>query len=78
MMVSETAAQRQFMEEYPETGSMIDLCQPRKIADALKTAHAERAALHQKRQATWQLAHDRLHWEKESEVLVALVKEITQ
>jgi len=52
---------------------LIDLCQPRTIADALKNAHAERAVLHQKRQATWQLAHDRLHWEKESEVLVELV-----
>ena len=78
MMVSETAAQRQFLEEFPETGSLIDLHKPQTIADALKKAHAERAALHQKRQATWQLAHDRLHWQKESEVLVELVKEIMQ
>ena len=78
MMVSETAAQRQFLEEFPETGYLIDLRKPRTIADALKKAHAERAALHQKRQATWQLAHDRLHWKKESEVLVELVKEVMQ
>jgi len=44
----------------------------------LKNAYVERAALHQKRQATWQLAHDRLHWEQESEVLVELVKEMMQ
>ena len=73
MMVSETAAQRQFLEEYPETGSLIDLRQPRTIADALKNAHIERTTLHQKRQATWRLAHERLNWEKESEVLVELV-----
>jgi hypothetical protein len=74
MMVSETTSQRQFIVEFPETGFLVNLAKPSSIADALVWAHTNRHELYLKRKAAWTLANDRLHWEKESEVLVDLVR----
>ena len=61
------------MREFPDAGELIDLNEPKTIADALEEAIEKRDELLQKRQLAWQLGDTVLNWEKESEVLVGFV-----
>lgn len=78
MLVSKTKGQLQFMDEFPSSGTIIDLKNPQTIADAITDAFENRAALLEKRQTNWALAKRELNWEKESRVLVNLVEQILQ
>ena len=71
--ISKTPAQEQFLQEFPDAGELIDLNEPKTIADALGVAFEKRDELLQKRQRAWQLGDTALNWEKESEVLVGFV-----
>ena len=71
--ISKTPAQEQFLREFPDAGELIDLNEPKTIADALGVAFEKRDELLQKRQRAWQLGDTALNWEKESEVLVGFV-----
>ena len=73
MLISKTPAQEQFLREFPDAGELIDLNEPKTIADALREAFEKRDELLQKRQRAWQLGDAELNWEKESEVLVHFV-----
>jgi len=73
MLISKTPAQGQFLREFPDAGELIDLNEPKTIADALREAFEKRDELLQKRQRAWQLGDAELNWEKESEVLVHFV-----
>ena len=73
MLISKTPAQEQFLREFPNAGELIDLNEPKTIADALGEAFEKRDQLLQKRQRAWQLGDTALNWEKESEVLVGFV-----
>lgn len=75
MLVSKTEAQIDFIQEYPDVGEIIDLEQPNSIADALKEAYRNRAALLEKRKAAWVLGRKQLNWELESGVLIEVVKQ---
>ena len=76
MLVSKTKGQLQFMDEFPASGTIIDLKDPQTIADAITDAFENRDALLEKRQNNWELAKRELNWEKESRVLVELVETI--
>ena len=73
MLISKTPAQEQFLREFPDAGELIDLNEPKTIADALGEAFEKRDQLLQKRRRAWQLGDTELNWEVESEVLVGFV-----
>ena len=77
MLASETAAQLDFLKEWPETGKSINLTDPSSIADALIGAHQERNALLENRKKAWHCAQTTLNWEAESKPLVELVQSLT-
>lgn len=74
MFASRTQGQEQFLSEYPVTGQLIDLDEPRSIGTAIREAYGNREELLRKREQTWQLAKDDLNWETESKVLVNVVE----
>ena len=75
-LASKTAAQVQFMEEFPTAGELVDLNDPEFMANALKELHENRSALLEKRIQAWELARTKLNWELESQTLLSLVDDI--
>jgi len=73
ILASHTAAQFQFLEEWPQTGQNIQLDKPDSIAQALDHAFHHREDLLGKRKQTWSLAKSRLNWETECQPLLDLV-----
>ena len=75
-LASHTRSQAQFIEEHPEAGMVFQSNED--LIRLLRewTEHPE--ALKEKRKAAWQLGHDTLNWETESQKLVTLVDEILQ
>ena len=74
MLASETAAQLDFLKEWPDTGQSINLTDPSSIANALTGAHQQRYELLENRKKAWQCAQTTLNWESESKPLVELVQ----
>ena len=74
MLVSHTASQEQFLTEWPETGTLIDLNTPATIANQLKWCFENREELLARRKASWKLASDTLNWEVESRGLIDVVE----
>ena len=70
MLVSHTASQEQFLTEWPETGTLIDLKTPATIANQLKWCFENREELLARRK----LASDTLNWEVESRGLIDVVE----
>ena len=75
MLASQTTAQHQFLEEWPQTGQTIQLDQPESIAKALHHAFHHREDLLIKRKQTWSLAKSLLNWEAECQPLIRLVRQ---
>jgi len=75
MLVSKTDAQIDFLQEFPQAGEIIDLEQAQSIAQALNEAYNDRAALLEKRKASWALGKTKLNWERESVVLIEAVNQ---
>lgn len=75
-LASKTAAQVQFMEEFPQAGELVDLNDPESMANALKELHENRSVLLEKRIQAWELAKTELNWELESQTLLSLVDDI--
>jgi hypothetical protein len=73
MFASRTKSQAQFLDEFPVTGQLIDLHDPKSIASAIEGAFENREDLWQQRTETWTLAREQLNWEEESEVLINTV-----
>jgi hypothetical protein len=73
MFASQTKSQAQFLDEFPATGQLIELQNPKSIASAIEGAFENREDLWQQRTETWTLAREQLNWEKESEVLINTV-----
>ena len=71
-LASKTAAQVQFMEEFPTAGELVDLNDPEFMANALKELHENRSVLLEKRIQAWELARTKLNWELESQTLLSL------
>lgn len=72
--ISKTPAQEQFLQEFPDTGQLIDLNKPDSIAESLRFAFENRDELLQNRQRAWQLGDTALNWEQESKVLVDFIE----
>ena len=77
-LISNTPGQLDFHREYPETGEIIDLDDPKSTVKILRLLAANHFELNTKRKAAWQLGHETLNWETESRKLLALVDNIIQ
>jgi len=64
------------MEEHPDAGVVFQSNET--LIQFLREWAQHSEALHQKRKAAWQLGHDTLNWETESEKLLAMVNAILQ
>ena len=76
MLASRTASQAQFLAEFPETGTLIDLMDPHTIAGELREAYRNRTDLLRKRIQAWEAGQTRLNWEVESVGLLEVVNGI--
>ncbi len=78
MFVSQTAAQVDFIQQYPDAGEIIDLNNPQSIASSLFEAYDNRNALLAKREAAWELGRTKLNWEFESQSLLHAINQIIE
>lgn len=78
MLLSETKAQREFLEEFPQLGELIDLKSPTSIAAAIKEVANDRQELKGKRELAWTRARQSLNWEIESAALTKCVQKLIQ
>ena len=77
-LLSKTPGQLNFHREYPETGEIIDLYNPKSSVRILRKLAANHSDLETKRHAAWLLSQTTLNWETESKKLVSLVDQILQ
>jgi hypothetical protein len=75
-LASQTRSQVQFMDEHPEAGVVFESNET--LSQFLKGWAEHPKTLQKRRKAAWQLGHDILNWETESQKLMALVKDILQ
>ena len=75
-LASNTRSQAQFMDEHPDAGVVFESDQ--QLIQFMRGWAEQMEALNQRRKAAWQLGHDTLNWETESEKLVALVNTLIQ
>ena len=64
------------MEEHPEAGVVFS--DGEQLTSILQSLHSNPNELDEKRKAAWQLAHDSLHWETESNKLLELVDSLIE
>ena len=72
-LLSKTTAQEDFVREFPDAGEIIDLEDPKSIANTIRRHHANRHELVKKRIKAWELAKSTLNWEMESQSLLHVV-----
>lgn len=75
-LASHTRSQAQFMDEHPDAGVVFN--SDADLVQLIKSWVNNMSALNQSRKAAWQLGHDNLNWETESEKLVSLVGTLIQ
>lgn len=75
-LASKTKAQIQFFEEFPKAGQLIELGHPESIALVLQGLFDNRLDLLEKRKKAWLLAKTSLNWDRESQRLISLVKNL--
>lgn len=78
ILASQTAAQDEFLKEWPATGMTINLNDETSIQSALTWAFLNRDLLHQKRVLAWKSAQHSLNWEHESSHLVSTVMRLME
>jgi len=76
VLVSETPAQKNFIQEYPSTGLSYLIGDIQSLANHLTFFYQNRQALQHARRSAWQLAHDALNWEEEQKRLICLLSEV--
>ena len=64
------------MDEHPDAGVVFN--SDADLVQLIKSWVNNMSALNQSRKAAWQLGHDNLNWETESEKLVSLVGTLIQ
>lgn len=74
-IMSKTAGQMGFLNEWPSAGQCVERTQPESIAQALDHAFHHREELLAKRKETWSLAKSQLNWEAECKPLLDLVNQ---
>ena len=75
-LASNTRSQAHFMDEHPDAGVVYESEQ--QLIQLIRGWAEQREALSKHREAAWQLAHDTLNWETESEKLISLVNTLIQ
>ena len=77
VILSNTQAQKSFLNQYPDSGCRIyDIGDTFALAEIIRYWYEHPEKLENDKKNAWQLAKDRLNWEKESELLVSLIKKI--
>jgi glycosyltransferase involved in cell wall biosynthesis len=76
VLVSETPAQKNFIQEYPSTGLSYPIGDIQSLANHLTFFYQNRQTLQHARRSAWQLAHDTLNWEEEQKKLIKLIESI--
>jgi len=76
VLVSETPAQKNFIQDYPSTGLSYPIGDIQSLAKHLTFFYQNRQALQHARRSAWQLAHDALNWEEEQKKLIQLIESI--
>lgn len=76
VITSETSAQKQFMEQYPEVGRSYPIGDVRALAAHLEYYYHNRQTLNHARQTAWRLANEKLNWEEEQKKLLRLVESV--
>ena len=75
-LASNTRSQAHFMDEHPDAGVVFESDQ--QLIHLMRGWAEQREALNERRKAAWQLGHDTLNWETESEKLISLVNTLIQ
>ncbi len=76
MLVSETSAQKQFLETYPKIGKSVSLNKATSVADAIKCYIYDYKLLSQSKLYNYQIGQEVLNWEKEQQKLIRIIKNI--
>lgn len=76
IIASETSAQKQFMDQYPEAGRSYPIGAAQALAAHLEFYYLNRQALNHARQSAWRLANEKLNWEEEQKKLLRLVESV--
>lgn len=76
LLVSETEAQKQFMDQYPQVGYAYPIGDHFAIGSILQHCHENRAKLEQTRWASWTLSQGELNWENEQQKFIASIKSV--
>jgi glycosyltransferase involved in cell wall biosynthesis len=74
IIASETAAQKHFMEKYPQVGKSFPIGDIDKLAECLQYFYDNREALLKCQQAAWKLGKEELNWEKEQRKFLEAVE----
>lgn len=76
ILASETQAQKDFMDTYPEVGCSYPIGDTQAVAQILRRYREQPEELESRRRAAWQLAREELNWEKEQHKFLDLVKSV--
>jgi glycosyltransferase involved in cell wall biosynthesis len=76
VIASNTIAQRALMGQYPETGKIYKSGNIQSLANAISNYADNRNELYSARKASYDIACEKLNWEKESEKFLSLVNKI--
>jgi glycosyltransferase involved in cell wall biosynthesis len=74
IIASDTTAQKELMSKFPETGNVYKKGEVTMLAQSLEYYFHNRDALHKAKKASFETAHNKLNWEKESEKFLALIE----
>lgn len=76
ILVSDTPAQKQFMEEHPATGKTYPIGNALVIAGHIRAYLEDRDLLLSARKSSYDLAKEKYNWETEQEKLIDIIKEL--
>jgi glycosyltransferase involved in cell wall biosynthesis len=77
LLASDTDAQRQFLESYPDIGLLYRYNDAASLAGRLQQLYDDRNFLRQCRKAALELASTKFNWEKESATFLGMVRQST-
>jgi len=76
VVASDTDAQQQFLQQYPGSGLLYKHNDPDDLAIQFRKLFDNKAFLQDCRQKSWNLGHNELNWEKESEIWLSLIRSL--
>jgi hypothetical protein len=73
LILSETSAQKQFLETYPFTGRSYPIGNHQQMANIIASYHDQRNNLERDRMASWDLGNSLLNWDYEQQKFLKLI-----